>query len=74
MIIIINNVRLIGRSHKTVLMSKEEKEFSSLEKAMYVSIGFELVGALLFFLTALYVVSDRSKAEEAEKLEDCNVK
>ena len=55
-------------------MSKEEKEFSSLEKAMYVSIGFELVGALLFFLTALYVVSDRSKAEEAEKLEDCNVK
>ena len=50
-------------------MSEEERKFASLEKAMYVSIGFEILGSLLFFLTALYVVSDRAKAEEAEKNE-----
>mgnify|MGYP006975718912 FL=1 len=43
-----------------------------MEQAMYFSIGFEILGAVLFLLTALYVVSDRRKAEDAEKLEAKN--
>ena len=56
----------------TILMSEDEKKFIALERAMYFSIGFELLGAVLFLLTALFVVSDRRKAEEAEKIEAKN--
>lgn len=50
-------------------MSEDETKFTAMEQAMYFSIGFEILGAVLFLLTALYVVSDRRKAEDAEKLE-----
>jgi len=56
--------------NSSILMSDDEKKFTAMEQAMYFSIGFEIIGGVLFFLTALYVVSDRRKAEDyAEKLE-----
>ena len=50
-------------------MSTAEKEFTSMQKALYFSLGFELLGAFLFLLTGLYVVADRYKAEEVERRE-----
>ena len=50
-------------------MSTAEKEFTSMQKALYFSLGFELLGAFLFLLTGLYVVADRTKAEEVERRE-----
>ena len=50
-------------------MSENEKDFVSMQKALYFSLGFELVGAALFLLTGLFVVSDRAKAQEAERKE-----
>ena len=50
-------------------MNETEKDFTSMQKALYFSLGFELLGAILFFLTALFVVADKAKAEEAERLE-----
>ena len=58
--------------NSSILMSEDETKFTSMEQAMYFSIGFEILGAVLFLLTALYVVSDRRKAEDAEKLEAKN--
>jgi len=55
--------------NETVVMSKAEKEFTSMQKALYFSLGFELLGAFLFLLTGLYVVADRTKAEEVERRE-----
>ena len=53
----------------TVLMSDDEKDFVSMQKALYFSLGFEILGAILFLLTAFFVVSDKEKAEEAERIE-----
>ena len=50
-------------------MGDPEKDFSSMQKALYFSLGFELLGALLFLLTGLYVVADRVKATEVERRE-----
>lgn len=50
-------------------MSADERNFLSLEKALYFSLGFELLGAVFFLLTALYVVSDKAKADEVTRLE-----
>lgn len=50
-------------------MSVDERNFLSLEKALYFSLGFELLGAIFFLLTALYVVSDKAKADEVTRLE-----
>lgn len=55
-------------------MSDEERDFLSLQKSLYFSLGFELLGAIFFLLTGLYVVSDKAKAEEAERLEAGKVK
>jgi len=55
--------------NSSVLMSENEKDFVSMQKALYFSLGFELLGAALFLLTGLFVVSDRAKAEEAERKE-----
>ena len=61
---------ILFSDNSSILMSDDEKKFTAMEQAMYFSIGFEIIGGVLFFLTALYVVSDRRKAEDyAEKLE-----
>ncbi len=52
-----------------MLMTDTEKDFLSMQKALFISIGFELLGALFFLLTALFVVSDKAKADEVERLE-----
>ena len=55
--------------NSSVLMSPDEKDFYSMQQALYFSLGFELLGAVLFLLTALFVVADRAKAEEVERRE-----
>ena len=50
-------------------MSENEKDFVSMQKALFFSLGFELLGAALFLLTGLFVISDRAKAEEVERRE-----
>ena len=55
--------------NSSILMNEHEKDFISMQNALYFSLGFELLGAVFFLLTALFVVADKAKAEEAERLE-----
>ena len=49
-------------------MSSQEIDFHSRQYALYFALAFEVMAAFFFLLTTIYVVSDRQKAEEAEKL------
>ena len=48
-------------------MNQVEKDFHSMQFALYISLAFEILAAIMFFWTTFYVVSDRQKAEESEK-------
>ena len=48
-------------------MTQVEKDFHSMQFALYISLAFEILAAIMFLLTTFYVVSDRQKAEESEK-------
>ena len=54
--------------NSTFEMSSQEIDFHSRQYALYVALAFEVLAAFFFLLTTIYVVSDRQKAEEAEKL------
>ena len=58
--------------NSTQVMSEDEKDFVSMQRALYFSLGFELLGALLFLITAFYVVADKKRAEEAENAGNLN--
>ena len=38
-----------------------------MQFALYISLAFEILAAIMFFWTTFYVVSDRKKAEDSEK-------
>ena len=48
-------------------MTQVEKDFHSMQFALYISLAFEILAAIMFFWTTFYVVSDRKKAEDSEK-------
>ena len=48
-------------------MNQVEKDFHSMQFALYISLAFEILAAIMFFWTTFYVVSDRKKAEDSEK-------
>lgn len=50
-------------------MSDNEKDFTSMKNALYISLALEILGAIFFILTTLFVVADKAKADEAERLE-----
>ncbi len=49
-------------------MTPKEKDFTSMQIALYVTLAFELMGALFFLWTTCFVVEDKRKVDEAEKM------
>ena len=49
-------------------MTKTEQDFHSMQYALYFSLVFEILASIFFLITTLFVVADREKAEDAEKI------
>ena len=52
----------------TISMTKTEQDFHSMQYALYFSLVFEILASIFFLITTLFVVADREKAEDAEKI------
>jgi len=57
----------MSKYNETTEMTQVEKDFHSMQFALYISLAFEILAAIMFFWTTFYVVSDRKKAEDSEK-------
>jgi hypothetical protein len=50
-------------------MSAKERDYTAMQWALFISLAFEIAGAFFFLVTTFFVVSDKQKAEEVERLD-----
>ena len=54
-------------------MGEEERDYFAFQYSLFAALSFEVLGGIVFLISAIYVVADKQKADEyiESKLRNC---